>query len=101
MRSSVFLGLCVGGAALLIAAACSTPKPEAPATTSAPTAAATLRPTATIKDIMDSVVDPSADYIWESVSTIVTKAGTEERRPRTPEDWKQVRRRAIALIEAT
>ncbi len=49
---------------------------------------------------MDSVVDPSSDYLWESVATIVTKAGTEERRPRTEEQWKEVRRRAIALIEA-
>ena len=50
---------------------------------------------------MDSVVDPSSDYLWESVATIVTKKGTEERRPRTDEDWKQARRRAIALIEGT
>ena len=50
---------------------------------------------------MDSVVDPSADYIWDSVSTIVTRKGTEERRPRTDMEWKEVRRRAIALVEAT
>ena len=49
---------------------------------------------------MDGVVDPSADYLWDSVSTIVTRKGIEERRPRTDEDWKNVRRRAIALIEA-
>ena len=36
------------------------------------TAAAEFRTTGTIKDIMDSVVDPSADYLWESVATIVT-----------------------------
>ena len=50
---------------------------------------------------MDSMVDPSADYLWESVATIVTKAGTEERRPRTDDDWKKVRRAAVTLIEAT
>lgn len=49
---------------------------------------------------MDGVVDPSADYLWDSVSTIVTRKGVEERRPRTDEDWKNVRRRAIELIEA-
>jgi hypothetical protein len=57
--------------------------------------------TATIKDIMDSEVDPSADYIWESVATIVSAAGIEEKRPRTDEDWKEVRRRAMTLLEAT
>ena len=49
---------------------------------------------------MDGVVDPSADYLWDSVATIVTRKGTEERRPRTAEEWKLVRGRAIALIEA-
>lgn len=57
--------------------------------------------TATIKDIMDSVVDPNADYIWESVATTVSARGIEEKAPRTDEEWKEVRRHAIALMEAT
>jgi hypothetical protein len=74
-----------------VAAACSSTRPtESP-----------LRPTATIKDIMDSIVDPSADALWESVATIVSAAGIEERQPRTDEDWTNVRRRAIELVEAT
>ena len=60
-----------------------------------------LRPTATIKDIMDSLVDPSADALWESVATIVTAAGTDERKPRTDEEWTTVRRHAVRLVEAT
>ncbi len=58
------------------------------------------KPTATIKDIMDSLVDPSADFIWESVGTVVSAAGSEDRVPKTPEEWANVRRRAIALIES-
>jgi hypothetical protein len=106
MRPVTFWGLCAVGGALIVAAACSAPKVEAPASVpgaSAPasTSAADFRTTATIKDIMDSVVDPSADYLWDSVATIVTRKGTEERRPRTDMEWKEVRRRAIALVEAT
>jgi hypothetical protein len=105
MNSRVFGWLCAAGGTLLLAAACSAPKSEGPAAATgvspAPIGASEFRPTATIKDIMDSVVDPSSDFLWESVATIVTKAGTEERRPRTPEQWKEVRRRAIALIEGT
>jgi len=59
------------------------------------------RPTATIKDIMDSHVDPSAEYIWESVATIITEKGIEERFPRTAKEWQELRRRAITLVEAT
>src|SRR5262245_56786553 len=103
MKPIAFWGLCVAGGALIVGAACSAPKLEAPAATgpAKPNTAAEFRTTATIKDIMDSVVDPSADYLWESVATIVTRKGTEERRPRTDMEWKEVRRRAIALIEAT
>lgn len=57
--------------------------------------------TATVKDIMDSMVDPIADVLWESVATIVTHGRTEERVPKTDEDWLKVRRGAITLIEAT
>ena len=57
--------------------------------------------TATVKDIMDSMVDPIADVLWESVATLVTDKGTEERLPKTDEDWLKVRRGAITLIEAT
>ena len=32
---------------------------------------------------MDSMVDPVADVIWNSVATIITKEGVEERAPRT------------------
>src|SRR5229473_3668246 len=59
------------------------------------------RVTATVKDIMDSMVDPIADVIWNSVATIVSYAGVEERQPRTDEDWAKVRHAAITLAEAT
>ena len=79
---------------VFVIAACNSATPPPP-TDSA------LRPTATIKDIMDSEVDPSADVLWESVATIVSAKGTEERRPRTDEEWKTVRRHAVILVEAT
>ncbi len=50
---------------------------------------------------MDSEVDPAADFIWDSVGSIVTKEGTEDRRPHTEEEWKEVRRKAIVMLEAT
>ena len=96
MRLRTFHWLVLAGVSVLVAAACSAPAP-APAAKKQPP----FRTTATIKDIMDSMVDPSADFLWESVATIVTRKGTEERRPRTDDDWKMVRRAAITLVEAT
>ena len=53
-----------------------------------------------IKTLMDSIVDPAADGIWESVATISDENGVHKRAPRTPEEWQQVRRHAVTLIEA-
>jgi hypothetical protein len=60
-----------------------------------------FRPTATIREIMDSEVDPSADVLWESVATIVSDKGIDDRRPRTDEEWAAVKRSAVTLVEAT
>lgn len=57
-------------------------------------------PTATIKDLMDSVIDPSADVVWLAVTSVETAKGTAETAPHTDEDWKMVRRGAISLTEA-
>jgi len=86
----------VAGLVTLVAAACSSSKPAEVKDT-----ASAFRLTGSIKDIMDSVVDPSADVLWDSVATTISRAGTDEKMPRTDEDWKVVRRNAIALIEAT
>ena len=57
-------------------------------------------PTATIKDIMDSMVDPSAEFLFESVAEIADEQGIREKAPQTDEEWKEVRLRAIGLVEA-
>lgn len=71
-------------------------KTEAPAAEAGPT----FEHVATIKDIMDAFVDPSADYIWESVGTEVSAAGTIERRPKNDDEWRVERRHAMILVEA-
>src|ERR1700722_5868025 len=55
----------------------------------------------TIKDIMESIVDPSADGLWEAVGTVVDKEGIHESFPKTPEDWRDVRRAAVRIIEGS
>ena len=50
---------------------------------------------------MDSVVDPNADFVWQSVSTTLTSKGIDEKAPRTNDEWREVRRHTIAIMEAT
>jgi uncharacterized membrane protein len=56
---------------------------------------------ATIKDIMRSMVDPSADFLFQSVQTIGDERGVREIAPHTDEQWDDVRQRALILGEAS
>ncbi|MFN7915185.1 MAG: hypothetical protein U0Q55_07580 [Vicinamibacterales bacterium] len=76
--------------ACAVLSACSSPAPST-----------AFRTTATVKDIMDSIVDPSSDAIWDSVEIIATLDGVEHKQPRTDDDWKALRREAITLVEAS
>lgn len=57
--------------------------------------------TATIKDLMLSIVDTNADVVWQSVSAVSNEHGLTETRPQTDEDWAKVRHGAMALAEAS
>jgi hypothetical protein len=52
-----------------------------------------------IKDIMESIIDPSADALWGAVGTVVDKEGIHESFPRTQEEWLDLRRAAVRIIE--
>lgn len=59
-----------------------------------------FQPVADTKTLMNTVIDPSADVIWNSVASIITIAGIEERRPRTDEEWAAVRNAAMMVAES-
>ena len=64
-----------------------------------PRATELLRP-ATIKDIMDSMVNPSGDFVFESVQQIADEHGISEKAPKTDAEWEEVRRHLFVLLEA-
>jgi len=66
----------------------------------APAAPPLSQPVASIQEIMQSVIDPSADGIWNAVETETTASGVTERKPRSTEDWLEVRHAAIILVES-
>ena len=75
---------------LVIASACTKSQPPAPE----------LLRTATIKDIMDSMVDPSGDFLFDSIAQIADENGITEKAPKTDEEWEEVRHHAVILLEA-
>jgi hypothetical protein len=54
---------------------------------------------ASVKDIMDSMVDPSGDFLFEAVAEIADEHGVTQKAPKTDDEWKEVRNRAIILFE--
>jgi len=53
-----------------------------------------------IQDIMESIVAPSADVLFDAVATDITAQGVNEKRPQNDEEWEVVEHNAVALVEA-
>jgi len=70
------------------------PKPAAPP-------ASAVRPVLSLKQLMEWVIDPAADAVWDSVKTIITEQGTKEIAPQTQEQWDAVRNGAAMLVESS
>ena len=54
----------------------------------------------TIKDLMDSRVDPAGDYLFESVVTISDAKGIHNKAPHTAKQWAETRRQIQILIDS-
>lgn len=52
---------------------------------------------ATVKDIMHSMVDTNADFLFESVQSVEDHLGSREIAPQTDQEWQEVRLRARIL----
>jgi hypothetical protein len=84
--------------AALTFSVCSTPAPG-----SQPSAAAPLlgemTPVVSVKELMEHMIDPIADNIFDAVWWETSAKGVVEHRPRTDEDWQKVRTGAVTLAE--
>lgn len=60
-----------------------------------------FRATSTIRELMQSMVAPSAQGLWDSVGRVSDAKGTRDLEPRSDEEWAAVRRHAVSLMEST
>ena len=81
-----------------LASACSTVKTAEPAKPAEPTIE--FNTNFTIREIMQSMVEPKADTLWNAVSTEVTAKGPQTKAPKNEEEWAHVRHEAVTLSEA-
>jgi hypothetical protein len=101
MRSVVWLFfvsvlLFISGIGFVIAAGRTVkfaPQAEAPAVSAAP-------PVATVRHVMAGITMPAAQFVWDSVSTIVDDKGVTENVPRTDDEWAKVAANAAVLTES-
>jgi hypothetical protein len=92
-------------AAAVVSASCQAqPAQPAAAAQAAPTAPAAPSPflaTSSIRELMQSMVAPSAQGLWDAVGRVSDAKGTRDIEPKTDEEWAAVRRHAISLMEST
>jgi len=74
---------------LLAAGACAPDEP-----------ASTYRPIGDMADLMNGVVEPAAEVIWDAVGVIVDSAGEHQLAPQTEEDWLALRAAAYTVAES-
>jgi hypothetical protein len=59
-----------------------------------------FKPVADVKQLMNDVVEPSAESVWAASGTILSAKGIESRVPTTDAQWTAVRHNAVAVAEA-
>lgn len=58
-----------------------------------------MKPVVSVKELMRDMIDPASDYVFDSVSTVVTKKGVVDSGPKTDEDWEKLRIGATTMAE--
>lgn len=58
-----------------------------------------FKPAGDVKYVMQWVLDPAADHIWDSAGTIITAEGSRELAPTTDEGWLAVQHSAAVVAE--
>jgi hypothetical protein len=94
---ATFAGLCAAGTMI---SACSSSKPAPAAAPPAAKLWGDMKPVVSVKEMMEYMIDPASDYIFDSVKTLIRPDGSVvEVAPKTDEDWKKLRIGAVTIAE--
>ena len=58
-----------------------------------------FRPRASIAEVMESVIVPSADVLWNATAYDISAEGVKDFTPKTDEDWERVEWAGVTLAE--
>jgi hypothetical protein len=94
-----------GVASLVVMLAISTSqcgaKPEPAAEAATATVASDLKPIFSVKELMENIIDPQSDFIFDAVAVDIGAHGVVETKPTSDEDWLRVQRATVLLAEST
>ena len=91
----------LAGAVLLLFNAGALPSCTSKSVPEANSAPSDLTAYVSIKELMQNIIDPIADNIFDAVGSDVTAKGIVDIRPVTDDDWAKVRQGAVTLAEST
>jgi hypothetical protein len=60
-----------------------------------------LTPILTVKELMENIVDPQADYVFDAVGSDVGPQGIVDTKPTSDDDWIKIQRGAYVLAESS
>jgi hypothetical protein len=89
------------GALVWACGSSSTAPPPAPSKPAPPSLESTLAPTLTVKELMEHIIDPTADGVFDAAVVDVTAKGVVETKPLNDDDWLKVERAGLLLAEST
>jgi hypothetical protein len=73
----------------------------AAATPAAPSLDSSLAPTLSVKELMEHIIDPTSDWIFDAAVVDISNKGVVETKPLTDDDWLKVERGGYLLAEST
>jgi hypothetical protein len=80
---------------------CTAKRTSATTTAAAPSLDSSLAPTLSVKELMEHVIDPTADAIFDAAVIDITQKGVVETKPLSDKEWLKVERGAYLLAEST
>jgi hypothetical protein len=63
--------------------------------------ASDIKAIVSVKELMENIIDPQADFVFDAVAVDIGTQGAVETKPTTDDDWLKVQRGAVILAEAT
>jgi hypothetical protein len=83
----------------VLASACSPSQTPPPPNRTDTALLGEFKPIVSVKELMQFMIDPVADNIFDAVGTVITAKGVVETAPMSDEEWDKVRVGAVSLVE--